>query len=188
MKNVYKMFGNDSYNVLLWTKDDRDLLLITLELSKTLFRCIDPVSLSLKPGMNWEQWRKLFTCIPKSLVFSSLLHMNMPVKVTGLESPKERKAVYKTGTGTRERGHWDACRGTWVPSPHTTVIGRGGPKQAFPGRSGGRGKKAARTHRRACRSLGFWENRLNFHLHLELQLERTPGYPSSLPRYWGRQY
>ena len=43
MKNVYKIFGNDSYNVLLWTKEDHDLLLITVEsVSKTLFRCIDP--------------------------------------------------------------------------------------------------------------------------------------------------
>ena len=48
----------------------------------------------------------------KSPVFSSLFHLNMSVKVTGLESPKERKAVYKTGTGTREWGHWDACGGT----------------------------------------------------------------------------
>ena len=39
--------------------------------------------------------------------------MNMSVKVTGPESIKERKAVYKTGTGTRERGHWGACVGTW---------------------------------------------------------------------------
>ena len=52
-------------------------------------------------------------CLHKSPVFSGLLHMNMSVKVTGLESTKERKAVYKTGTGTRERGHWGACVGTW---------------------------------------------------------------------------
>ena len=51
-------------------------------------------------------------CLHKSPVFSSLLHVNMSVKVTGLESTKERKAVYKSGTGTRERGHWDACGGT----------------------------------------------------------------------------
>ena len=56
-------------------------------------------------------------CLHKSPVFSSLLHVNMSVKVTGLESTKERKAVYKTGTGTRERGHWDACGGTWDLSP-----------------------------------------------------------------------
>ena len=43
--------------------------------------------------------------------------MNMSVKVTGLESTKDRKAVYNTGTGTRERGHWDACVGTWDLSP-----------------------------------------------------------------------
>ena len=33
----------------------------------------------------------------------------MSVKVAGLESPKERKVVCKTGTGTRGRGHWDVC-------------------------------------------------------------------------------
>ena len=153
MKNLYKIFGNDSYNVLLWTKDDRDLLLITVELSKTLFRCIDPVSLSLKPGMNWEQWRKLFTCTPKSLVFSSLLHMNMSLKVTGLESPKERKVVCKTGTGTRGRGHWDACVGTWDLSPKSphNCNWAGLAQASFLGelwRQGG--KKAARTPRRAC--------------------------------------
>ena len=61
--------------------------------------------------------------------------MNMSVKVTGLESPKERKVVCKTGTGTRGRGHWDACVGTWdlsLKSPHNcNWAGRARPKQAF---------------------------------------------------------
>ena len=43
--------------------------------------------------------------------------MNMSVKVTGLESPKERNVVCKTGTGTRGRGHWDACVGTSASFP-----------------------------------------------------------------------
>ena len=42
-------------------------------------------------------------------MFSSLLHMNMSVKVTGLESPKERKVVCKTG-----RGQGDGDIGTRV--------------------------------------------------------------------------
>ena len=28
-------------------------------------------------------------------------------------SPRGRAAVYKSGTGTSGRGHWDACVGTW---------------------------------------------------------------------------
>ena len=79
--------------------------------------------------------------------------MNMSVKVTGLESPKERKVVCKTGTGTRGRGHWDACVGTWELSPKSphNCNWAGLAQASFLGelwRQGG--KKAARTPRRAC--------------------------------------
>ena len=78
--------------------------------------------------------------------------MNMSVKVTGLESPKERKVVCKTGTGTRERGHGDSCVGTWDLSPKSphNCNWAGRAQASFPGRYGGREEKAARTHRRAC--------------------------------------
>ena len=85
-------------------------------------------------------------------MFSSPLHMNMSVKVTGLESTKKRKAVYKTGTGTWGRGHWNACVVTWDLSPKSphNCNWAGRAQASFPGRSGGREEKAARTHRRAC--------------------------------------
>ena len=102
--------------------------------------------------MDCEQCWKLFTCTHKSLVFSSPLHMNMSVKVTGLESTKKRKAVYKTGTGTWGRGHWNACVVTWDLSPKSphNCNWAGRAQASSPGRSGGREEKAARTHRRAC--------------------------------------
>ena len=31
----------------------------------------------------------------------------------GTQSGREKRAVYKSGTGTRGRGHRDACVGTW---------------------------------------------------------------------------
>ena len=85
-------------------------------------------------------------------MFSSPLHMNMSVKVTGLESTKKRKAVYKTGTGTWGLGHWNACVVTWDLSPKSphNCNWEGRAQASFPGRSGGREEKGVRTHRRAC--------------------------------------
>ena len=62
MKNVYKIFGNDSYN--------------------------------------------RYFCGQKRIVI--LVHISMSVKVTGLESTEERKAVYKTGTG-QGNGDIETC-------------------------------------------------------------------------------
>ena len=81
-------------------------------------------------------------------MFSSPLHMNMSVKVTGLESTKDRKAVYNTGTGTRERGHWDACVGTWDLSPKSlhNCDRAGLARASFPvafWRQGGKGRQNA---------------------------------------------
>ena len=42
------------------------------------------------------------------------------------------KAVYKSGTGTRGRGHWDACVGTWDLG--TRDEGRGDVKYGTRGR------------------------------------------------------
>ena len=81
-------------------------------------------------------------------MFSSPLHMNMSVKVTGLESTKDRKAVYNTGTGTRERGRWDACVGTWDLSPKSlhNCDRAGLVRASFPAafwRQGGKGRQNA---------------------------------------------
>ena len=48
-------------------------------------------------------------------------------------------AVYKSGTGTRGQGHWDACVGTWDLG--TRGEGRGDIKHGTRGRMGrGRGR------------------------------------------------
>ena len=43
------------------------------------------------------------------------------------------------------------------------------------------GLLASLPRKHTCRSLGFWENRVNFRLHLELQRERTPHWLSIFP-------
>ena len=49
------------------------------------------------------------------------------------------RAVYKSGTGTRGQGHWDACVGTWDLG--TRGEGRGDIKHGTRGRMGrGRGR------------------------------------------------
>ena len=49
------------------------------------------------------------------------------------------QAVYKSGTGTRGQGHWDACVGTWDLG--TRGEGRGDIKHGTRGRMGrGRGR------------------------------------------------
>ena len=44
------------------------------------------------------------------------------------------RAVYKSGTGTRGQGHWDACVGTWDLG--TRGEGRGDIKHGTRGRMG----------------------------------------------------
>ena len=58
------------------------------------------------PSLFGRDWLK-----EVKLDWKKLFKMNIDEKQ--VESRLEKLAVYKSGTGTRGRGHWDACVGTW---------------------------------------------------------------------------